>query len=83
MKSGNKSKKNQNRIKKERKTEMYLCGEEYSSQYSLKSDYLFDAISRFFGVESLRKLHSGDLSSYLYWLVLGTVVIIAVLLVML
>ncbi|UCG95465.1 MAG: hypothetical protein JSV92_00210 [archaeon] len=67
---------------KERKTEMYLCGEKYSSQYRLKSDYLFDSILKFFGLERLRKAHSGDLSTYLYWLVLGAVAIIILLLVM-
>lgn len=67
---------------KERETEMYLCGEEYNKDYEMSSDYFFDSILKFFGIERLGKAHSGDLSSYLYWLVLGTVLVILMLVIM-
>jgi len=67
---------------KERETEMYLCGEEYDEKYKLSTDYLFETVSSFFNLKKLRKFHSGNLSSYLYWLVLGTVFIILFLVVL-
>jgi len=63
----------------ERETEMYLCGEEYSDEYEMSSDYFFDTILKFLGMEKLRKKHSGDLSSYLYWMILGSIFVIIVL----
>ena len=69
----------QRKEKKERETEMYLCGEEYTKEYEMSSDYFFDSILKFFGIKRLRKAHSGDLSSYLYWLVLGTILVILML----
>ena len=69
-------------VKKERETEMYLCGEEYNKDYEMSTDYLFDSILKFFGIKRLRKAHSGDLSSYLYWLVLGTILVILMLVIM-
>lgn len=65
----------------ENETEMYLCGEEYSGEYKVSGDY-FSSIARFVGAERLRRAHSGDLSQYLYWLVLGTVFITVALVVM-
>ena len=69
----------QRKEKKERETEMYLCGEEYTKDYEMSSDYFFDSILKFFGIKRLRRAHSGDLSSYLYWLVLGTILVILML----
>ena len=66
---------------KERETEMYLCGEEYSKEY-VDGDYLFDTILRLLGVKRLRKAHSGDLGSYLYWMVLGLVFVITMLVIL-
>lgn len=70
-----------NKKTKQRETEMYLCGEEYTKDYESKG-YFFESIFRFFGLKSLRKVHSGDLSSYLYWLVLGTIFVIVMLVIL-
>ena len=66
---------------KPRETEMYLCGEEYSKEYQMEGDYFYDSIMNFFGIKKLREVHSGDLSSYLYWMVLGLLFVIVALLV--
>ncbi|HDI02774.1 MAG TPA: hypothetical protein ENF95_01420 [Candidatus Aenigmarchaeota archaeon] len=59
----------------ERETEMYLCGEEYSEEYE-RGEYFFDAVYRVFGLRKLKEIHSGDLSSYLYWIVVGIIAIL-------
>ncbi len=59
--------------KKDRETEMYLCGEEYEKEYVASPDYFFDTVLKFLGIRKLREAHSGDVSQYLYWLLLGTV----------
>lgn len=59
----------------ERETEMYLCGEEYSEEYE-RGEYFFDAVYRVFRLGKLKEIHSGDLSSYLYWIVVGIIAIL-------
>ena len=67
--------------KKDKKTEMYLCGEKYSRDYEMTGDYFFDSIIKFFGIKKLKEGHSGDLSQYLYWMVLGVVFVVLMLMV--
>ncbi len=66
-------------MSKERETEMYLCGEKYERQYG--GEYFFDSIFKVFGLKKLKDGHSGDLSDYLYWMVIGIVFVMSLLVV--
>jgi len=63
-------------VVKKRKTEMYLCGEKFDKEYLPKSDSFYQTILQVFGLKKLREKHSGDISEYLYWIVLGLVFVI-------
>lgn len=62
----------------EKKYETYTCGEPFQ-KVSIGTENFYDAIIKNLGIPSLQNLHSGKLSDYLLWLVVG---ITAVLLLM-
>ncbi|MFP4005103.1 MAG: hypothetical protein ACLFUR_00080 [Candidatus Hadarchaeia archaeon] len=62
-----------------RKTMTYGCGEEVKAKETIQSaDQFYSPIRRTFGklYEELISAHSGDLSSYLLWIISGFIVIL-------
>jgi|GEM_PF-1742140 len=61
--------------KEEMKYETYTCGEPFP-KVSMGTENFYHVIKRALGIRDLRSYHSGRLSDYLMWIVIGTVIII-------
>lgn len=61
------------------KSETYTCGEPFP-KVSISPDNFYVAVKKGLGIRDLREIHSGKLSDYLVWFMLGlSAVIIMVL----
>ncbi|NIO22531.1 MAG: hypothetical protein GTN38_00705 [Candidatus Aenigmarchaeota archaeon] len=66
---------NRKSVKEEMKFETYTCGEPFP-KVSVSTENFYHAIKRALGVKDLRSYHSGKLSDYLMWIVIGTVIVV-------
>ena len=63
-----------------KKDETYTCGEPFQ-KVSVTSDNFYQAIIKGMELNKLRDVHTGKLSDYVLWLVVGIVIIIMMVLV--
>jgi hypothetical protein len=60
--------------------EIYACGEDISPErLNVPQDSFFRVFTKALGIEWLRRMHTGNVSDYLIWIVLGLIFIILVL----
>jgi hypothetical protein len=59
----------------EKKQDTYTCGEPFP-KVSISPDNFYVAIKRSLGIRNIREIHSGKLSDYLLWFMIGLVVIL-------
>ncbi len=59
----------------EKKYETYTCGEDFP-MVTVSTENFYDSLKKAVGVDVLRNYHSGKLSDYLLWIMIGTVVVI-------
>ncbi len=59
----------------ERKFETYTCGEPFPKVH-VSPENFYVAIKKGLGIRNLREIHSGKLSDYLLWFLIGMVVVI-------
>jgi hypothetical protein len=59
----------------DRKGDTYTCGEPFPAT-GVPSDSFYEAVIKNLRIDDIRRLHSGRLSEYLLWLVVGTVAVI-------
>ncbi len=57
------------------KYKTYTCGEPFD-KVSISPDNFYRAAKKSIGIKDLRELHSGKLSDYLLWFVVGVAVIL-------
>ena len=72
-----------NRPRRERKekSRIFACGMEASpGQLNVSQESYYEYMKRFLGSEPLARLHSGRLSDYVTWIIFGTVLIMAMML---
>lgn len=58
----------------ERKYETYTCGEPFPKVH-VSSENFYAAIKKSLGIGDLRNIHSGKLSDYLLWFLIGMVIL--------
>ncbi|MBN2042214.1 MAG: hypothetical protein JW754_00245 [Candidatus Aenigmarchaeota archaeon] len=63
-----------------KKGETYTCGEPFQ-KVSVTSDNFYQAIIESMGLNRLRDVHTGNLSDYVIWMVVGIVMIVIMVLV--
>lgn len=63
----------------EMKFETYTCGEPFP-RVSMSAENFYHAIKKALGLDNLRIYHSGKLSDYLIWIVVGTVIVVILML---
>jgi len=63
-----------------KKDETYTCGENLQKK-SVTSDNFYQAIIDSFGLNKLRDIHTGKLSDYVIWMIVGVVIIVMMVLV--
>ena len=68
---------NRKKRAEERKGDTYTCGEPFP-ETGVPSDGFYEAIVKNLRVDDIRRLHSGRLSDYLLWLMVGIVAVIIV-----
>ena len=59
----------------ERKYETYTCGEPFPKVH-VSPENFYVAVKKSLGIKDLREIHSGRLSDYLLWFVIGLVLVI-------
>lgn len=59
------------------KTRMYACGEKWEPE-QLPAGSVYRLLVRQLGIERLEKMHRGDLSTYLLWILLGLLALVFV-----
>ena len=65
------------------KSRMYASGMDMSpSQAGMPSSSYYSYMKRFLGTDYLAKLHSGKLSTYNAWIIIGTAIIMAAMLIL-
>jgi len=65
------------------KTRIYACGEDESPEsMNVYESGFFRNMGRILGIDKLRNIHDGDLTSYLTWIFIGMVILILVMVMM-
>ncbi len=65
---------------KRKRQKIYACGEDVSPErLNVPHDSLYRVFMRSLRLEWLRRMHTGNLSDYLVWIVTGLVVIVIIL----
>lgn len=57
------------------KYETYTCGEPFP-RVEMSTENFYHAIKKALGIRDLKTYHSGKLSDYLLWIMIGTVILI-------
>lgn len=65
---------NRNSRFEERKFDTYTCGEPFP-EVNVKPQNFYIAIKRSLGIRDISELHSGKLSDYLLWFLIGMVLV--------
>ncbi|MCK4714024.1 MAG: hypothetical protein KAT35_00490 [Candidatus Aenigmarchaeota archaeon] len=69
--------------KSQEKSRMFACGMDVSPEdAALPSDSYYSYLKRLLGTRHLARLHSGKLSDYNIWIIIGTALIMAVMLIL-
>lgn len=66
---------------REAKRMIFACGEERKpEEMNVPHESFYKVLVKAFGLENVRRWHSGDLTRYLIWIFSGTVILITILL---
>lgn len=74
------SKKIENKKWKKEKQHIYACGEDIKSEHlNIPQKSFYSVLIKILGFEYIKKLHSGQLTRYLFWIFFGTILLIILL----
>jgi hypothetical protein len=77
------SRKMQIRITPKERRQIYACGEDLDPEYlNIPHGSFYKTIIRMLGFVRMTRSHTGDLSTYLAWILIGVVAIIGVLMIL-